>query len=139
MIYVNNIRAVRTEDFDEVWAIVRSLKKPVPGIIQVPELSPSWKTFSDYMEQKKQGNWNYDTFVKQYVPNFIDDIHNNQKAFQTLNNLVKKHRNGKKIALVCFCPDEKLCHRSIIAGFLQFKGFQVDGILRDYSSFGELL
>lgn len=40
MITVTNIRSVKYADYDEVWAIVRSLQNP-GRLKQVSELSPS--------------------------------------------------------------------------------------------------
>ena len=40
---------------------------------------------------------------------------------------------SKHICLICFCPEEALCHRSIIGGMLQGAGLEVKGLSRDYS------
>lgn len=118
MIAIKNISQVNYKDHDEIWAIVRSMKRPNPNIRQVSELSPSWDLFSKYQELKKNGQWNEQTFQEIYVPQFIQEMHN-KKSIALLNQLYKLDKAGKNICLVCFCPDEKLCHRSIIAGLLQ--------------------
>lgn len=42
MITITDIRNVNFAAYDEVWAIVRSLKNP-GNMKHVPELSPSWR------------------------------------------------------------------------------------------------
>ena len=52
-----------------------------------------------------------------------------------LTELIRIDRQGKRICLACFCPDETLCHRSIVAGILQYAGIPVNGVKDDrYSS-----
>lgn len=124
MIYIGNIRDVHPGEFDETHAIVRSYKGQSDWIIHTPELSPSWDLFSKFQELKKAGNWNQDAFVKIYTPQFLTEMQSEQ-AEKKLNELYYKDRDGKRIALVCFCPNEDMCHRSIIAGMLQGAGANV--------------
>ena len=134
MITVTNIRNVDHTAYDEVWAIVRSLKNP-GNLKHVPELSPSWKLFRRYLDLQNTGRWNAEAFQDSYVPTFLKEM---QTAMvrKKINELVCKDRHGKSIALVCFCPDESTCHRSIIAGILQYVGVKVQGINGDYSQYG---
>lgn len=126
MIVIDNIRRVQPNQFDEVWAIVRSAKKLSPWITHKPDLSPSSRLFQDYLYNwKSSGKWGPDMFATQYVPRFINQIAHDPNAIQLLNELWQKDRMGKKIALVCFCPDPRTCHRSIIAGILQGTGVNV--------------
>lgn len=48
MITVTNIRNIDHTAYDEVWAIVRSFKNP-GNLKHVPELSPSWNLFRQYL------------------------------------------------------------------------------------------
>ncbi|EOT24185.1 hypothetical protein C805_02397 [Eubacterium sp. 14-2] len=48
MVTVTDIRNVNYAAYDEVWAIVRSLKNP-GRMKHVPELSPSWNLFQRYI------------------------------------------------------------------------------------------
>ena len=60
-------------------------------------------------------------------------------AKEKLNELYKADRAGKNIALVCFCLDEQLCHRSIVAGLLQGVGCHVNmRSNKDYSHYYNL-
>lgn len=120
MIYLTRISDVKPGQFDETWAVVRSMKQPSSWIKQVPELSPSSALFRRYWnEWKPSGNWNRQTFETQYAPQFLHQLSHDQQAVDRLNQLYAMDKAGRRIALVCFCTDETLCHRSILAGILQ--------------------
>lgn len=129
MITICQISKVNYADYDEVWAIVRSLKYANSRIKHVPELSPSWALFKQYMRLRDEGRWNEDTFQKFYVPQFLKEMRG--KVQQNLMN--ELFNTNKRICLVCFCAEEELCHRSIIGGMLQGAGLNVEGLERDYS------
>ena len=134
MITVTNIRNINYAVYDEVWAIVRSLKNP--GMMKhVSELSPSWNLFKMYLALREAGRWNAESFKNVYVPVFLQEMQN-ATARKKIAELIDLNRQGKRICLVCFCPDETLCHRSIVAGILQYSGIQVHGIHADYSHYG---
>lgn len=124
MIRITNIRNTQG-DYDEVWAIVRSLKSKSDALKQVTELSPSTDLFFRYRNLVKDGQWNKDSFDKIYVPQFISEIRSSSIAVDTLGYLYQQDKMGKNICLVCFCTEEELCHRSIIAGLLQGVGANV--------------
>lgn len=135
MITITDIRSVNHANYDEVWAIVRSLRNP-ERMKQVPELSPSWDLFKQYMKLRDTGQWNATTFKSIYVPTFLKEMLNIE-ARKKLSELVELDKQGKRICLVCFCGDETLCHRSIVAGILQYMGIQIQGVSGDYSQYGE--
>ena len=122
MITITNIRNAKASDFDEIWAIVRSLKNKSGALTQVSELSPSWDLFKTYLSLKEQGAWNADTFAQIYRPRFLDQMARDPRAQARLDKLISKHQEGKHIALVCFCTDVSLCHRSIISEMLTARG-----------------
>lgn len=131
MIVVKRISDVNYAEHDEVWAIVRSLKHQNRMITQVSELSPSSELFQTYLSLKDEGKWNKDAFQKIYVPQFLHEMHS-KEAKMYLRELCNLDAEGKNICIVCFCPDEELCHRSIVAGLLQGAGCNVS-ISKDYS------
>ena len=133
MITVTNIRNINYAAYDEIWAIVRSLKNP-GKMKHVPELSPSWALFKKYLRLKDTGQWNADSFKSVYVPTFLKEMAGTE-AQRKLSELIELERQGKRICLACFCRDEALCHRSIIAGILQGRGIQVQGVNGDYSEY----
>lgn len=133
MITVTNIRNINYAAYDEIWAIVRSLKNP-RKMKHVPELSPSWALFKKYLRLRDAGQWNADSFKSVYVPTFLKEMAGTE-AQRKLSELIELDRQGKRICLACFCRDEALCHRSIIAGILQGRGIQVQGVNGDYSEY----
>lgn len=135
MITITNIRNAKPADFDEIWAVVRSLKNP-GKMIQVQALSPSWNLFKTYMNLKDAGNWNNDTFHKIYVPTFLREM-KAPVAQEAFHRLITEGQT-KDIAAVCFCTDQTLCHTSILAGMLQYKGIAIKGALYDYSVYGKM-
>ena len=52
---ISNLRKIEDyqHQFDEVWAIVRSLSRPIPGVKQVAVPSPSVDLFHKYLAKKK--------------------------------------------------------------------------------------
>lgn len=121
-ITIASMQQIDPSKYDEVWAIVRSPKHVPQGFIHVPELSPSWELFNKYLELKDKGNWNSDTFRVIYRPQFIAEMEKSREALYALNELIAKALDGKSIALVCFCKNASLCHRSIINEMLKSKG-----------------
>lgn len=122
MIRICNIREVKKDEYDEVWAIVRSLKSKSPWMTHVPELSPSLDLFFMYNRMKNDGHWNKTTFETCYRPRFMQQIANDTAAQAKLEELIAKDAAGKRIALFCFCTDVNLCHRSLISEILRERG-----------------
>lgn len=137
MIVIKNIKDVNYTEHDEVWAIVRSMKHPSLRMQQVESLAPSWNLFKQYRTLAARNEWNQTTFQNIYVPQFLQEMHT-EDAKHLLNELYTADKNGKNICLVCFCPDETTCHRSIIAGMLQGAGCNVTGVKNDYSKYYKL-
>lgn len=136
MITVTNIRNINYAAYDQVWAIVRSLKNP-RNMKHVPELSPSWSLFKRYLGLRNAGRWNVESFQNIYVPVFLQEMQNTA-ARNKIAELINLDRKGKHICLACFCPDETLCHRSIVAGILQYAGVTIHGVKDDYSQYGKI-
>lgn len=135
MVTITDIKNIDYAAFDEVWAIVRSLKYP-GRMKHVPVLSPSWDLFKKYLALRNAGKWNKESFEKIYVPIFLHEMQSTA-ARRKLTELIELDKQGKCICMACFCTDEETCHRSIIAGILQYAGVPVQGVKRDYSSYGK--
>ena len=131
MITIGNIKSIRVEDYDAVYAIVRSMKRKMQGVEQLAVLSPSSELFGKYLDAKRRGDWNSTFWSLVYVPEFIAQM-DSREARDALNKLYIADKRGLNIALVCFCDDELKCHRSIVAGLLQGVGCNVRA-KHDYS------
>lgn len=138
MIKIGNFKDINSS-YDEIWCIVRSLKNGLPQVdgttcYHVPQLSPNWSLFKDYLNWSKNGEWNEQCFMERYVPRFLKQM-KTEEARQALNALYNKAKT-KNILLVCFCENEALCHRSIVSGLLQGVGAETNG--NDYRHFYNL-
>jgi uncharacterized protein YeaO (DUF488 family) len=76
------------------------------------ELAPSRQLWYDYFKSNKI-DWN------QYREQFIEEMMNNPKSTELIHWLSNfedhnNNKNNKNITLICFCENEKNCHRSII-------------------------
>lgn len=125
MIKTTNIRAVKPGQYDIVWAIVRSMKSPSSFMLQVPALSPDWALFKTYRELAASGRWNQQAFQEIYRPRFVAQIQADPTAQKLLDRLAELDKAGANVALVCFCQDKNLCHRSLIAEMLRQRGCDI--------------
>ena len=140
MIYVTSISKLRTlgdwrHDFDMAWAIVRNMSKPIDGVVQVPALAPAKSLFFKYLSYENSGMWTEDRFKEFFVEDYIKGIMNDNSAMHCLDALCQADRDGKKVLLLCYCGNEKTCHRSIVAGILRGLGCDVVGTTTDYTEY----
>lgn len=135
MIVTANIRTLNPADYDEVWYIVRQLKQPSARALHVPELSPSRELFVDARRLISTYQFTEQAFREMYVPRMLRELHA-PEARTKLNELCRRSKNGERIAIACYCPVERLCHRSIVAGLLQGAGAEIETEWgRDYSDY----
>lgn len=132
MIRVTSIKRCHVDEYDKIYLIVRSiasLEKNKSSILQhaeqVADLSPSKNLFYQYLNWQKSGCWNQRTFDDIYKPTFLNEIENNPAAQSWLDRICAENAENKNIALLCFCPDENLCHRKIVGNILRSKGCNV--------------
>lgn len=137
MVTICNIKDIHPEDYDETWAIVRSYKSTVQGVKQVDALSPSWDLFKKYRNLVQNGTWGEESFKQVYVPQFIQEMTQDEPK-KLIEQICRDDREGKNICIFCYCTDEMLCHRSIIAGILQGYGCSVNGVQNDYTMYYDM-
>lgn len=126
MIMIGSIREFKKGMCDATYAIVRSMKNRSDWMLQMAELSPSRELFHDYIGVwKPAGEWNRATFEERYAPRFLRQLANDPAARERLNEIWRRDRAEETVGLACFCGDETLCHRSIVAGLLQGAGADV--------------
>ena len=129
MIKIGCISQINSDDYDEVWWIVRSLHKEPGREKYIPELSPSKELFRSYRNVFHAGQFNEEYFMTIYVPQYLQELVVNKEAVHILS-LLKEESLQKNIMLGCYCENEKLCHRSIVAGILLGMGANIETDVR---------
>lgn len=129
MIDFLSLRELDINKYDAVWLIVRSAKNcskllENANVKQVAELSPSFGLFKKYLDLRNKSLWNHQTFLDVYVPEFLREAKLEPKFADRLLEL--KANPDKKYALVCFCSDERECHRSIVAALCHINNIAVN-------------
>lgn len=133
---INRLRRLAQDPGVSCYAIVRSMTYPIANVAQLDVLSPSKDLFFWYQRMAKAGKWDKRAFDDEYVPRVLKEIRSDLAARRTLNDLRRRSRDGEHIALACYCGDETMCHRSIVAGLLSGAGTEVrTGTGRDYSAY----
>ena len=127
--------------FDENWLVVRSPgKASLAHAVHEPRLSPSRELFYRYLDMKKAGKFNMEWFQRFYVPAFLKELIADDGSLMLLDRLYRDSFT-KDILLACFCAEEALCHRSILAGMLAGAGAKIqcdDRYLEYYRMFRDL-
>ena len=133
---LSNLRKLE-DSFDVTWIIARSVKNQMKDILQVQDLSPSYALLRKFKTIEDQGLWNDKSFDEEYLPDFIKEMAASDSVVKRLNELCRMDKEGKNVCLLCFCKDERECHRSIIGGILQGVGRNVifDDPNADYSRY----
>lgn len=136
MIKVGNVSELNEYLYDENWLIVRKPDEIPAFAKHEPLLSPSPELFRKYREAFHAGLFGQEFFAQVYVPQFLKELAENAEAMAVLKSLVKES-TSKDILLACYCENESLCHRSIIAGVLLGMGAEIDTNLK-YQRYYEL-
>ncbi len=140
MIKIGHISDVST-DYDENWLVVRSLRAVPPHAIQEPRLSPSRLLLYKYLDAKSEGKFNGEWFQQVYVRAFLSELFSDRANMELMDRLYRDSFT-KNILLACFCADEALCHRSILAGLLAGVGARIEcdaGYLKYYRMFQDMV
>lgn len=125
MIKICNISSMEQNENWENWMIVRAPDTIPLYAKHVPELSPSPELFAKYMKVYEADTFDEKFFREVYVPQFIEEFIENKEANELLNYLCRESET-KNFYLGCYCTDEKLCHRSIVAGLLLGAGAKIE-------------
>lgn len=125
MLKVGNISQLNEHQYDENWLIVRKPDEIPAYVKHVPRLSPSPELFRKYRETYHAGEFNQEFFEQVYAPQFLKELAEDEQAIEILDELVAASYE-KDIFLACYCEDESMCHRSIIAGVLKGMGAKIE-------------
>ena len=125
MIRVGNAAEADKNRYDANWLIVRKPDEMPDFVKHEPLLSPSPGLFRLYREAFHAGRFDRSFFENVYVPRFLSELIGNKEALALLDQLAR--RSGEEdILLACYCEDETMCHRSIIAGILLGMGADIE-------------
>ena len=124
MIYIGNVTELNQNRYDENWLIVRKPDEIPDFVKHEPLLSPSPELFRKYRDAYHAGEFNQEYFDKVYVPQFIRELADHKTETELLHSLVSLSKE-KDILLACYCEQESMCHRSIIAGILLGMGAEI--------------
>lgn len=125
MIRVGKAEEIDALKYDENWLIVRK-PQSIPDFVKHEALlSPSPELFRIYRKAYYAGLYDQTFFDQVYVPQFIEELSQNEEALFVLRKLVSMSME-KDILLTCYCQLESMCHRSIIAGILLGMGASIE-------------
>lgn len=115
-LYTGSFRSVKPDQYDEIWLIVRGLKSmpknPLGNIFHVPAIAPSKNLWYHYLDLKKAGNWNEQTFLADYAPKYLNEMLQ-PGSMAKFRELLEKTKT-QAILCACYCGDENLCHRRLV-------------------------
>lgn len=139
---IGSIRICRVQNLGRIKAdvkiaAVRELSKPIDGALVCPELAADGFMSDLKAAAKADNTWNPSKFVGEYVPLYMRRLCL-PEARQTLNRIYKAVKAGKTVAIACYCADEFVCHRVVIAGLFQGLGLEVTGVKADYSAYYDM-
>lgn len=134
MIRICRIQNMGRIKADIKLAAVCKMPHPIEDVSVCPELAAGDALFAFKTKAKADNTWNMEMFKTCYVPEYLK-ILAKPEARRLLNQIYKESKAGKTIAIGCYCADEAMCHRSIIAGLLQAIGCEVTGVKDDYTDY----
>ena len=124
----------------KVYIIVRALGKAKSlvddkSVFYLPDLSPSFRLLNMKRAWDQCGAWNQDAFIEGFAPEYMLELQGKQQ--KTAMNKIWHDAIEGNVALACFCPDETLCHRSLLLGIFQaYEGFPAErSAERNYSPY----
>jgi len=120
-IITTDTASLKKVNCDEKWLITRA-GIDIPNTLRVRELAPSSELFSRYIKEWRGKN--PEEWWPLYKEDFCKELKTEEKLVQ-LRKLWKLVKIGKVIALVCFCKDNRYCHRTLVGDFLREAGIDV--------------
>lgn len=127
MIVVINLKDAETYrkvDFD-IYDLTISHK--CWGATPVPDLAPSSGLFQATRICIEQKLWSWDRWMAWYVPEYLKELRERPSAQVQLEAIASKygHNDTRNACIGCWCKQEMMCHRSIVAGILKGMGARV--------------
>ncbi len=107
---------------DEIWQITSS-DQVIDGARWVPNLAPSATLFNKYLflwKERPEEEW-----WPEYEQAFKEEMTSRTKISQ-LRELWNQVSQGKVIGLICFCPEDRYCHRRLVAEIIAKSGIEAN-------------
>lgn len=95
------------------------------GFARCPDLAPEKHLVNQYLGFRNKGEWTQEKFDTWYRPLFIQQMYTRIETKGVLNHVHKLITSGDDVVLACYCHDENMCHRRIIAEEFEKKGIEV--------------
>lgn len=112
--YAANFKNLTSKQKQNTLLIARGLKeKSFPGAKKEINLAPSKELLEDYKS-------NLITF-SEFKERFSEQMES-MTTFKELRKLYVRIKNGENIILCCYEKDNKICHRRLIAEYLEKNG-----------------
>ena len=101
----------------ELISISNTMPKGFTGTVETRFKSavPDW----DLVKQYKNGEVTWEEYSRQYL------LMLEENWDKSIIDRLAEYNNGRDCTLLCWCKDKSRCHRSLLAEFLQRKGFLV--------------
>lgn len=110
-LFLTSFKNSGTVDANIKLQITRSNKNLLKGWIHIPQLSPSWALFNAVLDWKMQLVW--DKKWEEYKEKFLKEMSRTEPQ-RYLRHIALRLKEGNRIALACYCPDEEFCHRRLV-------------------------
>lgn len=104
---------------------VRLAKFLPNGWVHKNSLTPEKSLLFKVKQLEKDGLWNKDSFQNFYKPNYLKSLKNNKQAKQEYQEIISHLENGNDVYYACYCRNETICHRSIVADLIHKKGYDI--------------
>ena len=117
-LYLRNVRNYINVPQDTL--VINIARGNMPIACKKIELAPSNALLNWYLSNKHLDNW-FDIYKVKYHK----EIKSNPKAIESLRDIEYMLSNGQDVCLVCFCASHIKCHRGIIGGWFEKKGYEV--------------
>ena len=105
---------------------VRIAKFLPTGWVHFGEMTPSKTLLFKAKDLEKKGNWGKESFEREYLPFFLNEIKQNKKAKMEFNDILSHLESGRDVYYACYCGNVHICHRSIVAELIKRKGFAIN-------------
>ena len=119
---INRLRDVPPCDIQ--WFAVRVSESTPRGWAHNVHLCPSEELLHWAKRLERQGQWNPTTF-QEYTTRFWKEIEASSEAKSDLTTILNALSAGQDVAVSCYCANPHMCHRGLIAQFVEEHGFAI--------------